>query len=44
MRVGRSFFMLDYILAAVGSIIAGMPRFWISGVIANRPGPSFPEI
>jgi fluoride ion exporter CrcB/FEX len=44
MRVGRSFFMLDYILAAVGGAVEEIPRFWLSGVIANRPGQSFPEI
>ena len=36
--------MLDYILAAVGSTVGEIPRFRISGVLANRPGQSFPEI
>jgi len=34
------FFMLDYILAAVGSTVGEIPRFRISGVLANRPGQS----
>jgi fluoride ion exporter CrcB/FEX len=36
--------MLNYILAAVGGATGRIPRFWISGVIANRPGQSSPEI
>jgi fluoride exporter len=34
--------MLNYILVAVGSAVGGVLRFWLSGVIANRLGQSFP--
>ncbi|MGP8199507.1 MAG: fluoride efflux transporter CrcB [Limisphaerales bacterium] len=34
--------MLNYILVAVGSAAGGVLRFWLSGVIANRVGSSFP--
>jgi CrcB protein len=34
--------MLNYILVAVGSAMGGVLRFWLSGVIANRLGQSFP--
>jgi CrcB protein len=42
MCVGGSFFMLNYILVAVGSAVGGVSRYWLSGVIANRFGQSFP--
>ena len=34
--------MLNYILVAVGSAAGGVFRFWLSGLIANRVGSSFP--
>ena len=34
--------MLNYILVAVGSAVGGVSRYWLSGVIANRFGQSFP--
>ena len=34
--------MLNYILVGVGSAAGGVSRYWISGLIANRFGQSFP--
>jgi CrcB protein len=34
--------MLNYILVAAGSALGGISRYWISGLIANRFGESFP--
>jgi len=42
--VSVGFFMLNFILIAVGGAAGGTSRFWLSGVIANCSGQSFPEI
>lgn len=34
--------MLNYILVGLGSAVGGISRFWLSGLIANRFGSSFP--
>lgn len=34
--------MLNYVLVAVGGALGSIARFWVSGVIANRFGESFP--
>jgi CrcB protein len=34
--------MLNYVLVAFGSAIGGILRYWASGAVANRIGPSFP--
>ena len=34
--------MLNYILIAVGSAVGGVARYWISGLVANRFGQTFP--
>jgi CrcB protein len=34
--------MLNYILVGLGSAAGGVARFWASGFIADRFGPSFP--
>jgi len=34
--------MLAYLLVAIGSALGGVGRFWISGLVADRIGQSFP--
>ncbi|HEX7654087.1 MAG TPA: fluoride efflux transporter CrcB [Verrucomicrobiae bacterium] len=34
--------MLNYFLVGLGSALGGILRFWLSGVVANRFGQSFP--
>jgi fluoride exporter len=34
--------VLNYILIALGSAIGGVGRYWLSGVVDNRIGHSFP--
>jgi fluoride exporter len=34
--------MFEYLLVAIGSALGGVGRYWISGLIANRIGQSFP--
>lgn len=33
---------MTYLLVAIGSALGGVGRFWLSGLIANRFGQSFP--
>jgi CrcB protein len=40
--LARSFFVLNYVLIALGSALGGITRYWASGVIANRFGQTFP--
>jgi CrcB protein len=35
-------FMLAYLLVAIGGALGGVARFWLSGLIAERYGASFP--
>jgi CrcB protein len=39
---GRSFIMLSYIWVSVGGAIGSAARFWISGLVAQRYGQTFP--
>jgi CrcB protein len=39
---GRSFIMLSYLWVSIGGAIGSAARFWISGVIAERYGQTFP--
>jgi CrcB protein len=39
---GRSFIMLSYIWVSLGGAIGSAARFWISGMIAQRYGQTFP--
>jgi CrcB protein len=39
---GRSFIMLSYIWVSIGGAIGSAGRFWISGVVAQRCGQTFP--
>ena len=34
--------MFNYLLVAVGGALGSIARFWVSGVVANRFGESFP--
>ncbi|HVV02375.1 MAG TPA: fluoride efflux transporter CrcB [Verrucomicrobiae bacterium] len=34
--------MLNYILVAIGGALGSVARYWVSGVIADRLGSSFP--
>jgi CrcB protein len=40
---GRSFIMLSYVWVSVGGAIGSAARFWISGVVAQRYGQTFPH-
>jgi CrcB protein len=33
---------MTYLLIAIGSALGGVSRFWLSGVVANRFGATFP--
>src|ERR1022692_3070043 len=39
---GRSFFMLNYVWISLGGAIGTAARFWLSGVVAQRYGQTFP--
>jgi fluoride exporter len=39
---GRSFIMLSYLWVSVGGAIGSAARFWLSGLIADRYGQTFP--
>jgi CrcB protein len=39
---GRSFIMLSYLRVGKGGAIGSAARFWISGVVAQRYGQTFP--
>jgi len=39
---GRSFIMLSYLWVSIGGAIGSAARFWISGVVAQRYGQTFP--
>ena len=39
---GRSFIMLSYLWVSLGGAIGSAARFWISGLIAQRFGQTFP--
>jgi CrcB protein len=39
---GRSFIMLSYLWGSIGGAIGSAARFWISGVVAQRHGQTFP--
>jgi fluoride exporter len=39
---GRSFIMLSYIWVSLGGAIGSAARFWISGLVAQRYGQTFP--
>jgi CrcB protein len=34
--------MITYLWVAIGGAVGSVGRFWLSGVVANRFGPSFP--
>jgi CrcB protein len=38
----RSIFMFSYFLVAVGGALGSIARFWISGLVAERAGQTFP--
>jgi CrcB protein len=39
---GRSFIMLSYLLVSLGGALGSAARFWISGLVAERFGQTFP--
>jgi CrcB protein len=39
---GRSFIMLSYFWVSLGGAIGSAGRFWISGLVADRYGQTFP--
>jgi len=39
---GRSFIMLSYLWVSLGGAIGSAARFWISGLVAERFGQTFP--
>jgi fluoride exporter len=39
---GRSFIMLGYLWVSIGGAIGSAARFWISGLVAERYGQTFP--
>jgi fluoride exporter len=39
---GRSFFMLNYFWVCLGGAIGSGMRFWVSGLVAQRIGQTFP--
>jgi fluoride ion exporter CrcB/FEX len=40
---GRSFIMLSYHWVSIGGAIGSAARFWISGIVAQRYGQTFPS-
>jgi CrcB protein len=39
---GRSFIMLNYFWVSVGGAVGTAARFWLSGIVAQRYGQTFP--
>jgi CrcB protein len=39
---GRSFIMLSYLWVSLGGAIGSAARFWVSGMVAQRYGQTFP--
>jgi CrcB protein len=38
----REFFMITYLWIAIGGALGSVGRFWLSGLVANRFGETFP--
>jgi CrcB protein len=38
----RGFFMITYLWIAIGGALGSVGRFWLSGLVANRFGETFP--
>jgi fluoride exporter len=39
---GRSFIMLNYLWVSLGGAVGTAARFWLSGIVAQRYGQTFP--
>jgi hypothetical protein len=39
---GGGFFMFMYLSVAIGGALRSVGRFWLSGLVANRFGETFP--